>query len=293
MPSCRRTVAASASVLFTLAAVEAPAQQQIVKPPIAQYWMDVATHTMAGMPEMPSMPGLPSFMGGGGSNTYGNARGMSMGRWLDLALYTRSKPAGTEATHAIPAGMRMGPNLPLLPLLPQQPAPKPGREPEDPPEEMRERPTGRVLIYWGCGETVRAGQPRVIDLASAGTAEFGRAFGGRYVPERGARVAPGYSLWPNEKSRAMVPREASLAGDHAVAGEGVPASLKFAIGQAQDFMPAIQLESRGTLADSIALQWPALPTARGLAASVRAVRCPPVTASTLAAASSACTRSIS
>jgi len=261
MQSRRRTVAAGATALFALAAVDAPAQQQIVKPPVAQYWMDVATHTMAGMPEMPSMPGLPSFMGGGGgSNAYGNTRGMSMGRWLDLALYTRSRPSGTEATHAIPAGMQMGPNLPLLPL---QAAPKPTREPEDPPEEMRERPTGRVLIYWGCGETVRTGQPRVIDLASAGPAEFGRAFGGRYVPERGARVAPGYSLWPNEKSRTMVPREASLAGEHAVAGEGVPASLRFAIAQTQDFMPAIQLESRGTLADSIALQWPALATARG------------------------------
>jgi len=222
--------------------------------------MDVATHSMAGMPEMPSLPGMPAFMGGGGgANSFGNTRGMATGRWLDLALHTRNRPAGTEATHALPPGMQMGAGLPLVPL---QTAPRPAREPGDPPEDMRERPTGRLLIYWGCGDTVRAGQPRVIDLASAGPAEFGRAFGGRYVPERGARVATGHALWPNERNRTMVPRSASLTGEHAVGGDGVPASLRFAIGPAQDFMPAIQLQSTGTLADSVSLQWGAMPTAR-------------------------------
>lgn len=262
MSSPLRLAACSAALL---AAFAAHAQQQVVRPPIALYWMDVATHTMAGMPEMPGMGGLsmPSFMGGGGaggSNNYGNARGMAMGRWVDLALYTRSKPAGTDGTHAIPPGMQMGAGLPLVPVKAQ---PKEPREPGESHDEMPEKPTGRILVYWGCSETVRPGQPRVIDLATAGPAEFGKAFAGRYAPERGARVAPGYSLWPNEKNRANVPREASLVGDHAVSGEGVPASMKFQIGQMQDIMPAIPLTSQGTRADSVLLQWQSMPTARG------------------------------
>lgn len=239
------------------------AAQQVVKPPIAQYWMDVATHSMAGMPEMPAMPSLPGFLGGGGGggNHYGNARGMAPGRWLDLALYTRSKPSGSEGAHAIPPGMQMGESLPLVPLTA---APRtPDREPGDVTDDVRDRPTGRLLIYWGCGEAVRPGQPRIIDLASADPQVFARALGGRFAPDRGARVAPGYSLWPNEKSRAMVPRGASLSGQHAISGEGVPASMKFAIGPTQDFMPAIELSASGALADSIALQWPTVPNARG------------------------------
>lgn len=252
-----------AAALAALAAGPLTAQQQVVKPPIAQYWMDVATSTMAGMPDMPGMPGMPSFMGGrgaGGTNQYGNTRAMAMGRWLDLALHTRNKPAGTDGTHAIPPAMKMGASLPLVPVKAAPTQREPG---EYSPDEVRERPTGRILIYWGCSETVRPGQPRVIDLASAGPAEFGKAFGGRFVPERGARVAPGYALWPNEQNRTMVPREASLIGDHAISGEGVPASMRFAIGQMQDIMPAIPLTVRGPLADSVALQWQSMAAARG------------------------------
>ncbi len=256
MKGKHRSPARTTLVALALATgASAQAQQQTVKPPIAQYWMDVATHTFAGMPEMPGMSSIP-FLGG---SAYGNARGMAPGRWLDLALHTRARPGGTEGSHAIPSGMQMGSALPLLPVRPETPPP---REPGEPDEGMPERPTGRILLYWGCSETVRQGQPRVVDLATAGPREFARVFAGRFAPDRGARIGPGYSIWPNEKNRASIPREASLIGDHAVSGDGVPPSLRFAIGQAQDFMPAIQLASSGQPADSIALQWQPIPTAR-------------------------------
>lgn len=263
MPIPARSTIALLVALLSGMPAGAHAQQQVVRPPVAQYWMDVATHSMAGMPEMPGMGSMmPGFMGGGAAgNAWGNTRGMSPGRWLDLALQVRTKPAGVDALHAIPPGMRMGPNLPLVPLKPSAPAPR-EREPGDYERETPERPSGRILIYWGCSETVRPGQPRVIDLATAGPAEFGRALGGRHAPERGPRIAPGTSLWPNETHRNPVPRDASLNGEHVVSGDGVPASLKFAIGQQQDFMPPIDLATSGSPADSIALQWPVNPAAR-------------------------------
>jgi len=246
----------AAAVACGLAPGIAAAQQQQVKPPIAQYWIDLSTHTMAGMPEMPEMQGMPMIpgmagMGGGGNNAWGMARTMAMGRHVDLALYTRAKPSGSDATHAIPPGMNMGPSLPLVPV---QSVPT-TREPGEPgPNEVPEKPTGRLLIYWGCGETVRPGQPRVIDLAG-NPAELARAFGGRYAPDRGARATPGYSLWPNERSRTSVPRGASLVGGHTITGDGVPAGMRFAIAQTHDLMPAIELSSTGALTDSIALTW--------------------------------------
>lgn len=234
-----------------LAATPSAAQQQQVKPPIAQYWIDLSTHTMAGMPEMPGMPAIPGMPGGGGANTWGMARAMGMGRHMDLALYTRAKPSGSEATHAIPPGVKLGPSLPLVPVQAVPATREPGDTTRDTPTE---KPAGRILIYWGCGETVRPGQPRVIDLAGD-PAEMGRAMGGRYAPDRGARATPGYSLWPNERNRNAVPRDASLVGEHTITGEGVPAGMRFAIDQAHDLMPAIELSSTGALTDSVALKW--------------------------------------
>jgi hypothetical protein len=247
------TPAAFACLALSLAAGPAAAQQQQVKPPIAQYWIDLSTHTMAGMPEMPTMAGIPGMpgMAGGGGNSWGMARAMAMGRHIDLALYTRARPSGSEAAHAIPPGVKMGPSLPLVPVQRVPTTREPGEPTEDTPTE---KPTGRLLIYWGCGETVRPGQPRVIDLAG-NPAEMGRALGGRYAPDRGARATPGYSLWPNERSNGSVPRDASIVGEHAITGDGVPAGMRFAIGQAHDLMPAIELASTGRLSDSVALKW--------------------------------------
>jgi len=247
-PPRGKVVAAVAALLTTGLA---GAQPQQVKPPIAHYWIDLSTHTMAGMPEMPGFAGMPGMPGAGGGNTWGMARGMAMGRHMDLALHTRAKPAGTEATHAIPPGMSMGPGVPLVPVRSTPSTREPG---EPGPQELPDKPTGRILVYWGCGAVVRRGQPTVIDLAGDPSA-LGRAFGGRYAPDRGARVEPGYSLWPNERDQKALPRDASMVGEHAVTGEGVPASLRFTVDAAHDLMPAIELTSSGTLAGSVTLRW--------------------------------------
>jgi hypothetical protein len=247
----------------------APAQSNI-KPPKVQLWIDVSTGGMAGMPDM-DVPtglggGLGAMMGGGArpgtaTQSYGSARGMNItpARALDIALYNSLKP-GVEAQQLVPAGLKMGDSLPLVP-------PPSANVPEEKGwdtshEYNREKPRGRVLIYWGCGDTVRKGQPKVIDLSRAGQADFGNAFSGRYAADRGARVTPRHALYPNERTRMNVPQGASLAGEHKVQGDGVPASMKFTLAAAQDLMPAIALQTRGQNADSIAMSWAQVPNAR-------------------------------
>ncbi|MDP3673035.1 MAG: hypothetical protein Q8R69_25505 [Telluria sp.] len=245
------------------------AAAQNVKPPKVQLWMDVSTGTMAGMPEMDSMPGMAGMMGGlmgqrgGGGNsntTYGMARSMNImpPRVLDIALHNTRKP-GVEAAQAIPPGMRMGDSLPLVPPKAQVREREPGEMPHD---YKAETPKGRILIYWGCGQQVRPGQPRVIDLARGNPAEFGTALAGRYAPDRGARVSPAYALFPNEKNTVTLARDSSLVGEHKVIGDSIPASMKFTLGQAQDLMPAIELESRGAVSDSITASWRPVTNAR-------------------------------
>lgn len=241
---------------------------QTARPPKAQLWLDVSTGSMAGMPEM-DMPGgmggaLPGMMGGGrggAPNSYGMARGMNVmpPRVIDIAFHNSLKP-GAEAAQAIPPGMRMGESLPLLPLK-REAAPRSEREPGEVPQDV-ERPKGRILIYWGCGETVRPGQPRVIDLARGNPADFGMAFAGRHAPDRGAKIGPSHVLYPNERNTAVLPRDGSLVGEHQVRGEGVPASMKFTLADAQNVMPAIQLQTQGTVQDSMTLSWAPVPHAR-------------------------------
>jgi hypothetical protein len=59
----------------------------------------------------------------------------------------------------------------------------------------------------------------------------------------------------------MVPDGASLAGEHAFSGAGVPAGFRFQIPAAKDLMPALQVQ-QADQAGALVLQWNALPTAR-------------------------------
>lgn len=244
---------AALAVALTLPVTGAQAQ---TKPPVAQFWMDVATINMS-IPGMGDMESSPLGLFGGA--IFGTARtGVGEpGKWLDTALHTRNKPAGTEGTHAIPPALNMGASLPLLPV--QR---KPGERGE-PADEQPEKPRGKLLFYWGCGEKVRPGQPRVIDFAKAKPEDWGRFMAGRFAPDRGAKAIPGRSVWPNERDRQRVPKDASLAGDHEVSGEGVPAGLRFLVNEANDFMPRVQMSAAGDPKAAVTANWQGIPAATG------------------------------
>src|SRR5690349_22577376 len=105
-------------------------QQQVVRPPIAQYWMSVETAAGMSMPGMGGMGGvLGSVMGGGQA---------SGGRRMHLQLGSQQSASGTpRAEHAIPAGLNMGASLPLI--TPQRI--KPERAESGMPGQM-EKPKG-------------------------------------------------------------------------------------------------------------------------------------------------------
>ena len=261
-----------ACLAISLCVASAGALAQNSKTPKVQLWMDLSTGTMAGMPEIDNLPGggglLGGLMGGGAgqgmgasNTTYGNARAMSVmpPRVIDIALHNTLRP-GVEASQSIPPGMRMGESLPLLPPRAQQPTQtEPG---ELPNEYQQHQPKGRILLYWGCSATVRAGQPRVIDLARAKPSDYAQAFAGRAVPDRGPRVGAAYALYPNERNQVSLSAGSSVVGEHQVRGDGVPASMKFTLGAAQDLMPAIDLRTTGKLQDSMGASWQPVRNAR-------------------------------
>ncbi|WP_147384000.1 hypothetical protein [Noviherbaspirillum sedimenti] len=230
------------TVLMSACAIGAHAQS---RGPAAQYWVDLSTTNT-------SLPG----MSGGGllGSIIGASMGGGSGKTLDAELQVRAHPSGVEASHAIPAGLDMGASLPLLPVRPAGA----GRGSDRHEAGDQEKPKGRILLYWGCGDNIRPGQPKVLDLAKQNYGEFTQFFGSRGGYSKGVQHKPGNSVWPNERDSKRVPENASLQGEHAVAGDGVPASLKFSVGAANDFLPPVRLSSKGAPKDGVRLEWQAM-----------------------------------
>ena len=254
----------TATVFSILLAIPPTVFAQSAAPPEAQAWIDIATFSGMGMP-MGGMGGNPMSALGGmfggkaglGSNSFGNTRSMSAGRWVDVTVRSRVNPNLEEAQQAVPEGFLS----PALELKTPKNAPPPPRDEEDVRHEEPEKPKGRMLLYWGCGPEIRPGQPKILDMATAGPGDFAKFFVGRSATQRGAHLAAGRPVWPNPDDSRMVPASASLQGEHAFSGKGIPDGFRFKIPAAQDLMPPLtldQAESNG----ATDLSWNAIATAR-------------------------------
>ncbi|HJV71760.1 hypothetical protein [Ideonella sp.] len=246
---------------------------QVVQPPQSQAWIDVATFSGFGMPGMGMggegrtggrpMEMLGGLFGGGGAqkNSFGRTQAGQAGRWVDVTLYTRANPNLAEASQSVPAGF-MAPALKL-----QSPRAATGGPPPEPGDERVEereveRPKGRLLMYWGCGATVRPGQPKVLDMATLSPADLQKFFVTRRATQRGTHSTPGRPVWPQPDDARMVPAPASLVGEHQFSGQGVPADFRFQIPAQQDLMPPLKLQQQPDGNGATELSWATLPTAR-------------------------------
>src|SRR6185503_2518065 len=133
-----------------------------------------------------------------------------------------------------------------------------------------EQPKGRMLIYWGCGENTRAGQPVVI--------EFARIAQGQTPPNMVSRRVSGpsgpspsraktYGDWPNQQDSKAIPGNASLRGDHQIKGNYSP-DIQFALGEGHDFMDRVELSTAARGAGAVNVSWNAVGTATGYFAMV-------------------------
>ncbi len=240
-------------------------QAEEKKPPVTQYWMSVATQNM-------SIPGMSSDEMSGMGGFMGKMMG-GPGRTLHLQLNSpRSLPPDPDVTHDIPPGQNMGKTLPLL--IPEKAKPERYEyEEKEGRQEKVEKPKFRMLIYWGCSEEVRKGQPIVIDTEKMSPADFGKAFSSRtashqYPPsERDSWI---YADWPNRKSNLQVPKDSSLQGSHFVHGNYTP-DIKFSVDRMHDFMAPVEFTSvKGGPLESIRFQWKEIPTAMGYFATAMA-----------------------
>ena len=244
-------VAAAAVVIGAAPAAKDP-------PPIANYWMDVATASGmgAGMTpgQRPSMGQIMGMMSGGGG---------SVAHTLDLRLASRDKATAPQADHVIPPGLQMGASLPLItPVRVDEPRGTPGM-----PANFQQ-PKGRMLIYWGCGEHAGPGQPTIIDFAKVAAGQVPPGMAGLASMAHvvsGPTSAPGFGRWPNDKDSRAVPASGSLIGAHKVQANYAP-PIAFSLAAGQDFMPPMGLSEAGALpSGATRLAWQAAGPATGYA----------------------------
>ena len=261
-----RTTALVAGVGLAAGAADAQTKQQVTGP-VATYWMSAQTQTGfgamggggGGRPSMGAMMG--AMMGGGG--------GSNVAKTLTLQLGTSRKPTGApSAEHLPPAGLRAGQSLPLV--TPNSPV-GPPRQDNYMPENYK--PKGKLLVFWGCGEHAKAGQPIVIDFAKVaagqvppGMQALAGQFGTPMQPPSPSRNTT-YGEWPNDKTRTSVPGAGSLVGDHLIRGTYTP-DIKFALAAQQDFLGPLNLtKNLMNPSGSGQLAWNALTNAEGYLAT--------------------------
>ena len=233
-----RKFALLAGVAATATVTGATAQTgQKVTGPVATYWMSAQTQTGFGLPTGGGNPDpmamMRQMMGGG----QGEAN-----KSLTLQLGSGQTNAEPAADHLPPQALQTGAALPLLtPKLARREPTEPGQIPRD-----FQKPKGRMLIFWGCGERARPGQPVVIDFAKlaagqmpAGLAALSGA-GFRNMSPPSVSKNRTYGEWPNEKTRATVPSQGSLVGEHTVRGNYSP-QINFTLEEDQDFLGPLTL----------------------------------------------------
>lgn len=243
-------VAGAAAIAITPVAATA---QQKVTGPIATYWMSAQTQTGFGMPSMGAGGGQPdtgammrAMMGGGGAS-----------KTLQLQLGTSQTIAAPQAEHLPPRNLQVGPSLPLLtPKI--QPVTREER-PDQIPQEYQ-KPRGRMLIFWGCGERARPGQPYVVDFAKLASgqqnpANLFRGIDYRPMTPPSPQRNRTYGEWPNKDTRDLVPANGSLVGPHTIQGNYTP-EISFMLEADQDFLAPLNLTTNArSNAGGVNLGW--------------------------------------
>ena len=242
-----RTIALLIACGTAAAALPLIAQQRAASGPVARY--DMRAGTVSGMGAMGGNP-MAMMMGGGRGNTVQHEL------YLRLGSSNAANPAPPKADHFMPPNARLGKSVALV--TPRE---------ERAPEELPQRPKGRMLIYWGCGEHAPAGQPVIIDFARLAAGQMPPGiWGGAAVRDWGPTLQNSrtFGRWPAEDGK-FVKADSSLPGLHRVAGNYSP-EISFTL--AKDFMQPLSVRHTSQPSGATLLNWTGIPEATGYLATL-------------------------
>lgn len=236
-----------------VAAIPVLAQRAPTSTPVARY--DVRAGTVSGLAAM------GSGMGGAMSMAFGGA-GDKVQHELLLRLGSSLAPSGgaPKADHFMPAGAKLGKSVALVTPIEER-----GPTDQFPGQRAGQRPTGRMLVFWGCGEHAPKGQPVVIDFAKLSAGQMPQGlWSAKVLRDWGPTLQNSrtFARWPAEDGKT-VKANSSLLGAHRVAGNYTP---EIAFTLTQDFMAPLKTATTQNASGSSLLSWNAVPAATGYVA---------------------------
>lgn len=246
----RKIIISTAAGAAVLAAIPLFAQQRATSGPIARY--DMRAGTVNGMGAGGGMNPMAMMMGGGRGNQVQHEL------LLRLGSSNAANPGAPKADHFMPPSANLGKSVALV-------TPREERVPTEMP--TGERPRGRMLIYWGCGEHAPAGQPVIIDFAkiAAGQVPPGM-WTSTIIRDWGPTLQNSrtFGRWPAEDGKYAKPNT-SLPGAHRVAGNYSP---EMAFTLTKDFMAALSVRNTAQPSGATLLNWTGVADATGYLATV-------------------------
>jgi hypothetical protein len=248
-----RRVIAQIIIVSTCSALTGSGLLAQSKAPPARYAMDVGTTTGLAALAGKGAGGALSMMLGGGAN--------SEGRELHLRLGSPRAPdkGAPKADHFLMPAAKLGKSVPLITIERTEGS---GGAASELPRDFQ-RPKGRLLLFWGCGEKVGKGQPIVIDFAKVAAGQIPPGLTSvRVLIDRGPSLTNSktYGEWPNSKGGKPPGSGSSLVGEHRIVSSYAP-EIKFAL--AQDYMPAIRARAVDLPSGAQNLTWNAVSGATG------------------------------
>lgn len=236
----RSIVIATTAGLAAIPAIHLSAQTKPASGPVARY--DMRAGTVSGMTG--GMSAMSMMMGG---------RGGGAQHELLLRLGSSNAPAkGTpKADHFMPPAAKLGKSVALV-------TPKSEKE----PDYLPQKPKGRLLLYWGCGENAPKGQPIVIDFAKVAAGQVPPGlWTSTIMRDWGPSIqnSKTFGRWPAEDGK-YVKADSSLIGGHRIASNYAP---EIAFTLAKDFMDPLSVRTTNMPSGASTLRWAAIPGATG------------------------------
>jgi hypothetical protein len=225
------------------------AQQRAASGPVARY--DMRAGTISGVGAMGQMNVMSMMLGGGKSD--------NVQRELHLRLGSSNVPTGgaPNAAHFMPPSAKLGKSVALV-------TPREEKAPDGFPSE---KPKGRLLLYWGCGEHALAGQPVVIDFSKLVAGQVPAGLWSNNIPlDWGPTLqnSKTFGRWPAEDGKYAKP-DSSLIGPHRIAANYSP-EISFTL--TKDFMAPLSVRATPNASGSTLLGWTGIANATGYLAFV-------------------------
>jgi hypothetical protein len=238
-----KRLAGTIAALAAAVAIPLLAQQRPASGPIARYDMRAGT-----------VSGLAGGMGGGGVMAAMMGGGRSQAQhelWLRLGSSSAPNPGAAKADHFMPPNAKLGKSVGL------------GWR-EDRPEtlEQGQRPKGKMLLYWGCGEHAPPGQPVVIDFSKLAAGQVPPGLWSTTVARDWGPTSNNsktFGTWPWDDKKYVKP-DSSLLGAHRIASNYSP-EIAFTLNK--DFMQPLSARHSAQASGSTLVNWTGIADATG------------------------------